>query len=129
MPPIVTSTRYPCATPVPSLIPTLPFGKSNDVGVGDLSNSIYGQGTTGTTLQGCCNLCYFGLPNCIQAIYYDYQGCVVRQPAAPTGTGLGVSAVCPNGKFAGLTYTPDVAPPFRSQGQFAGPCGQVYNNL
>ncbi|KAI4178026.1 MAG: hypothetical protein LQ348_005720 [Seirophora lacunosa] len=119
-----------CATPVPSLIPTLPFGKSNDAGVGDLSNSLYGQGTSGTTLEGCCNLCYFGLPNCVQAIYYSYQGCVVRQPAAPTGgTGVGVSDVCPNGQFQGLTYTPDLAPPFRSQGLLAGPCGQVYNNL
>ncbi|KAI4087616.1 MAG: hypothetical protein LQ344_006680 [Seirophora lacunosa] len=156
-PPVVTSTKYrkqrilvispsarkttspaniplppkkACATPVPSLIPTLPFGKSNDAGVGDLSNSLYGQGTSGTTLEGCCNLCYFGLPNCVQAIYYSYQGCVVRQPAAPTGgTGVGVSDVCPNGQFQGLTYTPDLAPPFRSQGLLAGPCGQVYNNL
>ncbi|KAL8933678.1 MAG: hypothetical protein Q9211_005648 [Gyalolechia sp. 1 TL-2023] len=127
---IVTKTVYPCATPVPSKIPTLPYGLSS--GSPNLisdSNTLYGSGTTGETLEGCCNLCYFGVPNCIQAFYYSYQGCVVQQADNFTGSGLGVSNVCPKGTIDGLTYNPDTNPPFRSTGNIAGPCGQTYNNL
>ncbi|KAL9026158.1 MAG: hypothetical protein Q9196_005133 [Gyalolechia fulgens] len=119
-----------CATPVPSKIPTLPYGLSS--GSPNLisdSNTLYGSGTTGETLEGCCNLCYFGVPNCIQAFYYSYQGCVVQQADNFTGSGLGVSNVCPKGTIDGLTYNPDTNPPFRSTGNIAGPCGQTYNNL
>ncbi|KAI4175265.1 MAG: hypothetical protein LQ343_001801 [Gyalolechia ehrenbergii] len=126
----VTKTVYPCATPVPSMIPTLPYGRSS--GSPNLisdGNSLYGSGTTGETLEGCCNLCYFGVPNCIQAFYYFYQGCVVQQADNFTGSGSGVSNVCPEGRIDGLTYNPDTNPPFRSTGDIAGPCGQTYSNL
>ncbi|KAL8915742.1 MAG: hypothetical protein Q9172_006706 [Xanthocarpia lactea] len=127
----VTKTVYPCATPVPILIPTVPFGKADPYpsSVLGTNNNLYGQGTTGTTLEGCCNLCYFGLSNCLQAFCYSYQGCVVQLATEVVGTGPGVSSVCPNGQIAGLTYNPDTSPPFRSQGNIAGPCGQTYNNL
>ena len=46
-----------------------------------------------------------------------------------TGTGIGVSSVCPNGAIGGLTYGPDSNPPFRSTGDIAGPCGQSYTNF
>ena len=81
------------------------------------------------TLEGCCNVCYFGIPNCIQAFWYSYQGCVVQQAVAPTGTGVGVSSVCPNGKISGLTYNRDSGADVRSTGDIAGPCGQFYNNF
>ncbi|KAI4199982.1 MAG: hypothetical protein LQ350_004244 [Teloschistes chrysophthalmus] len=125
----VTKTVYPCATPIPSLIPTVPYGLSNGAGGSSGGNSLYGSGTTGTTLEGCCNLCYFGVANCTQAYYYFYEGCVISQAGTYTGTGIGVSSVCPNGQIAGLTYNPDANPPFRSTGAIAGPCGQTYNNL
>ncbi|KAI4236864.1 MAG: hypothetical protein L6R40_006054 [Gallowayella cf. fulva] len=126
----VTKTVYPCATPVPTLIPTVPFGKANQPpSIPGTQNDLYGQGTTGETIEGCCNLCYFALPNCLNAFFYGYQGCVVQQPTEVIGTGPGVSEVCPNGQIAGLTYARDTTPPFRSQGQIAGPCGQTYNNL
>ncbi|KAL8947757.1 MAG: hypothetical protein Q9222_005997 [Ikaeria aurantiellina] len=129
-PPIVTKTVYPCATPISSLTPTVPYGlSSGSPNIGGQQNSLYGSGTTGTTLEGCCNLCYFGVPNCIQAFYYFYQGCVVSQAISVTGTGPGVSDVCPNGQIAGLTYNRDTNPPFRSTGNIAGPCGQTYNNF
>ncbi|KAI4102069.1 MAG: hypothetical protein L6R37_004575 [Teloschistes peruensis] len=125
----VTKTVYPCATPVPSMIPTVPYGLSNGVGVSSSGNTLYGSGTTGTTLEGCCNLCYFGVPNCTQAFYYFYEGCVIQQADMYNGTGIGVSPVCPKGQIAGLTYNRDANPPFRSTGDIAGPCGQTYNNL
>ncbi|KAL8677472.1 MAG: hypothetical protein Q9186_006113 [Xanthomendoza sp. 1 TL-2023] len=127
--PTVTKTVYP--TPVPTLIPTVPFGKANQPPSipGNGQNSLYGAGTKGETIEGCCNLCYFEIPNCINAFFYGYQGCVVQQPSEVIGTGPGISAVCPNGQIAGLTYSRDTAPPFRSQGDIAGPCGQTYNNL
>ncbi|KAL8751323.1 MAG: hypothetical protein Q9184_006104 [Pyrenodesmia sp. 2 TL-2023] len=129
-PPVVTSTLYPCATPIPIRIPTFPFGDPNDdVIFPDTYTERFYLDTVGGTLEGCCNLCYFGLQNCLSATYYSYQGCVVRRPTNPIGTGVGVSDACPVGQFAGLTYGRDTAPDFRSQGNLAGPCGQVYNNL
>ncbi|KAL8822369.1 MAG: hypothetical protein Q9191_006896 [Dirinaria sp. TL-2023a] len=94
-------------------------------------NSLYGSNTAGDSLEGCCNLCFFGVPNCIQAFYYFYEGCVIQQASAPTGTGVGVSDVCPQGQIAGLTYSRDdtADPPFRSTGDIAGPCGAVYDDL
>ncbi|KAL8690959.1 MAG: hypothetical protein Q9218_003717 [Villophora microphyllina] len=137
----VTKTVYPrlyqwtltgslaCATPIPNMISTVPYGLSNGAGVSSSQNTLYGSGTTGTTLEGCCNLCYFGVPNCTQAFYYFYEGCVIQQADEYTGTGEGASSVCPQGQIAGLTYSPDANPPFRSTGDIAGPCGQTYNNL
>ncbi|KAI4196582.1 MAG: hypothetical protein LQ346_003200, partial [Caloplaca aetnensis] len=121
-----------CATPVPILTPTVPFGNPNITAVfpENTSNERYFLDTPeGATIEGCCNLCYFGTANCILAVYYGYQGCVVIRPTVPVGTGVGVSDVCPVGQFAGLVYERDTAPTFRSQGDIAGPCGQVYNNL
>ncbi|KAG7008606.1 hypothetical protein G7Y79_00005g017470 [Physcia stellaris] len=128
-PPVITSTEYPCATPIPSVIPTIPYGMANQAGVIESSNSLYGSGTSGTSLEGCCNLCYFSVLNCIQAYYFFYEGCVVQQGTNVTGTSEGIGSICPNGKISGLTYNPDTAPPFRSTGTIAGPCGQTYNNL
>ncbi|KAL8834748.1 MAG: hypothetical protein Q9170_003625 [Blastenia crenularia] len=126
----VTKTVYPCATPIPNQTPTVPYGlSSGSSSIISYGNTLYGSGTTGTTLEGCCNLCYFTVPNCIQAFYYSYEGCVVSQATEVMGTGPGISNVCPNGKFAGLTYSPDTNPPFRSTGDIAGPCGTTYNNL
>ncbi|KAL8872228.1 MAG: hypothetical protein Q9174_002108 [Haloplaca sp. 1 TL-2023] len=104
----ITKTVYPCASPVPSKIPTIPFGRaSSPPSIPGTQNALYGQGTYGSTLGGCCNLCYFLLPNCLNAFYYDYQGCVVQTPTEVIGTGPGVSDVCPNGQIAGLTYSPE----------------------
>ncbi|CAF9934624.1 MAG: hypothetical protein HETSPECPRED_009295 [Heterodermia speciosa] len=128
-PPVVTSTEYPCATPIPSLIPTIPYGNSNQAGVIESSNELFGFDTPGATLEGCCNLCYFGTTNCIQAYYYFYEGCVIQQATSVNATGEGISNSCPNGQISGLTYSDDTSPPFRSTGTIAGPCGQVYNNL
>ena len=148
-PPVVTSTVYrkslhssyptpqnlpanhrpACATPVPSLTLNLPYGASNGANTGGNQNNLYGSETTGNSLEGCCNLCFFGVPNCVQAVYYSYEGCVIEQAVSPLGTGQGVSDVCPVGQIAGLTYNPDTNPPFRSTGLIAGPCGSVYNNL
>ena len=46
-----------------------------------------------------------------------------------TGTGEGISTVCPQGTVEGLTYSNDTNPAFRSTGDFAGPCGQTYDDL
>ncbi|KAI2616752.1 hypothetical protein GGR54DRAFT_220519 [Hypoxylon sp. NC1633] len=84
----------------------------------------------GATAEGCCNACYFGVANCVQAYWYFYEGCVVGTATNLTsGTGANASPVCPAGTFAGLTYGPDVAPAFRSTGNIAGPCGQGYTNF
>ena len=81
-----------------------------------------------TSAEACCNLCYFGLTNCVQAWYYFYEGCVVGQADA-VGNGVGINDVCPTGQFQGLTYRNDSGADFRSTGDFAGPCGMTYNNL
>ena len=129
-PPVITSTVYPCATPVPSLIPTIPFGIANQQGIFETQNNRYPlDSTEGASLEGCCNLCYFGLPDCVQAWWYSYQGCVVQQAISIEGTGQGISEVCPSGKISALRYGPDTSPPFRSTGSIAGPCGVEYNNL
>ena len=51
------------------------------------------------------------------------------QTAVVTGSGVGVSAVCPAGRISGLGYAPDFSPPFRSTGDIAGPCGEGYTNF
>ncbi|KAI4239596.1 MAG: hypothetical protein LQ349_000270 [Xanthoria aureola] len=133
--PTVTKTVYPCATPVPgegaNKVQTVPYGLAYPYpsSVPGTSNQRFDLSTKGGTLEGCCNICYFDIPNCLQAFYYSYQGCVVQQPTEIVGTGPGVSSVCPNGQIAGLTYNRDTNPPFRSTGNIAGPCGQTYNNL
>lgn len=124
-----------CATPVPgeggNKVQTVPYGLAYPYpsSVPGTSNQRFDLSTKGGTLEGCCNICYFDIPNCLQAFYYSYQGCVVQQPTEIVGTGPGVSSVCPNGQIAGLTYNRDTNPPFRSTGNIAGPCGQTYNNL
>ncbi|KAL8833438.1 MAG: hypothetical protein Q9176_007978 [Flavoplaca citrina] len=134
--PTVTKTVYPCATPVPgegyaNKVQTVPYGLAYPYpsSVPGTDNQRFDLTTNGATLEGCCNICYFEIPNCLQAFYYSYQGCVVQQPTEIIGTGPGVSSVCPNGQIAGLTYNRDTNPPFRSTGNIAGPCGQTYNNL
>ena len=93
-----------CATPITSLTPTLPYGLWNGVGVSTSQQTLYGSNTVGTTLEGCCNLCFFGLTNCIFAYWYFYEGCVVQQGLTVNGTGVGISDVCPNGKINGLVF-------------------------
>ena len=44
-------------------------------------------------------------------------------------TELGVSAVCPNGQIAGLTYVPYYAANPRGTGDVAGPCRLEYTNV
>ncbi|KAL8849158.1 MAG: hypothetical protein Q9221_005835 [Calogaya cf. arnoldii] len=134
--PTVTKTVYPCATPVPGVgfankVQTVPYGLAYPYpsSVPETDNQRFDLSSKGATLEGCCNICYFDIPNCLQAFYYEYQGCVVQQPTEIIGTGPGVSTVCPNGQIAGLTYNRDTNPPFRSTGNIAGPCGQTYNNL
>ncbi|KAH6642081.1 hypothetical protein C7974DRAFT_94827 [Boeremia exigua] len=122
-------TLYPCATPLPTLISTLPYGdavSSNDLGIQNTRFDL--NDARGASAEACCNTCYFGIPNCIQAFFYSYQGCVVQQ-AFNQGSGVGVSVSCPSGLFSGLTYTLDTSPAFRSTGDFAGPCGVQYNNF
>ena len=46
-----------------------------------------------------------------------------------TGSGEGVSTTCPQGTVEGLVYSNDTNPAFRSTGDFAGPCGQTYDDL
>lgn len=118
-----------CATPVPTLTPTLPYGLSPNPPA--TANTLFGGDTVaGASLEGCCNLCYFGIDNCVQAYWYFFEGCVIRQAAAPAaGDGVGVSTVCPVGRLAGLTYARDSSPAFRSTGDLAGPCGVGYGNL
>ena len=66
----------------------------------------------------------------MQAYFYSYQGCVVSQATAGKGDGVGAgSSSCPAGRLLGLSYGPDVSPAFRSTGNIAGPCGQVYSQL
>ena len=105
------------------------YGESNSPGVESVGNIIEGQGTKGTTPEGCCNLCFFELPNCIQAPLYDYQGCVVQQADTPTTTGEGMSNVCSNGKISGLTYDFDMTPLFRSTANIAGPSDTNHTNV
>ena len=93
------------------------------------SNALFGFDTLGATLEGCCNLCYFNVTNCIQAYYYFYEGCVIQQGTNVNGTARGISDSCPSGQITGLTYGNDTNPPFRSTGSIAGPCGQIYNDL
>jgi hypothetical protein len=84
----------------------------------------------GGSALACCNACFFDIPNCVQAYFYSYEGCVVTTATDLTSaSGLGVSNSCPNGLFTGLTYAPDTMPAFRSTGNFAGPCGMTYNDL
>ncbi|KAL8696719.1 MAG: hypothetical protein Q9201_007515 [Fulgogasparrea decipioides] len=131
VPATVTKTVYPCATPVPNRIPTVPYGlASQPPSIAGTQNTRYYLDTPeGASVEACCNLCYFGIPNCLQAFYYSYQGCVVQQPTEVTSTGPGVSSVCPNGQIAGLIYNPDANADPRGTGDMAGPCGQTYNNL
>ena len=112
-----------CATPIPTFTPTLPYGLASIGFSNNLNMSIH-------SAQDCCNLCYFGLQNCVQAWYFFYEGCSTGI-AAPDAVGnrVGVTASCPKGQLVGLTYRNDSGADFRSTGDFAGPCGQTYNNI
>lgn len=124
------TTLYPCATPIPTLVPTLPYGdadSSTDLELGPNGRFELSE-PQGASAEACCNACFFGIQNCIQAFWYSYQGCVY-QTASATGSGVGVSSSCPSGLFSGLTYGLDKSSAFRSTGNFAGPCGLQYNNL
>ncbi|KUL82473.1 hypothetical protein ZTR_10203 [Talaromyces verruculosus] len=133
--PTTTNTLYPCASPFPSLTPTLPYGDATLPS--NFSTEIilfYVSSTTeGASAQACCNACFFELANCIQAYWYSYEGCVVslatNSSLAGSASGEQVSTACPAGIFNGLTYEQDTNPAFRSTGNIAGPCGQTYNNL
>ena len=46
-----------------------------------------------------------------------------------TGSGEGLSTTCPQGTVEGLVYSNDTNAAFRSTGDFAGPCGQTYEDL
>lgn len=129
-PAVVSKTYFPCATSIPTLTPQLPYGLSNGVGVSSGGNNLYSLDTPqGASAEACCNTCYFELPYCIQAYWYFYEGCVINQASTVTGSGEGVSTVCPQGTVEGLAYSNDTNAAFRSTGDFAGPCGQTYDNL
>ncbi|OKL62116.1 hypothetical protein UA08_02368 [Talaromyces atroroseus] len=133
--PTTTKTFYPCATPFPSLIPTLPYGDSSLPDNFATENSIFNVASTpqGASAEACCNACFFEVPNCVQAYWYSYEGCVVSQVTngsiAGAASGQQVSHVCPAGTFNGLSYANDTNPASRSTGNIAGPCAQTYNNL
>lgn len=132
---------YPCASPVPTLISTIPYGDYHD-SLGSpgtqMGNTLYyNTSPQGSSAEACCNTCYFELTYCIAAYWYSYEGCVVNQGVVLNGligngvplTGEGKSTTCPYGTVEGLVYTPNTDAAFRSTGNFAGPCGQSYENL
>ncbi|KAL8733208.1 MAG: hypothetical protein Q9166_002225 [cf. Caloplaca sp. 2 TL-2023] len=125
----IFQTVYPCAAPLPSPGPA--YGDSYSPNSLGLQNNLYYLNTPqGSSASACCNTCFFEVPNCIQAYFYFYQGCVVSQATdLSSGSGQGISATCPVGTFNGLSYGPDVIPAFRSTGDIAGPCGQKYTNV
>ncbi|RAO68123.1 uncharacterized protein BHQ10_004135 [Talaromyces amestolkiae] len=133
--PATTSTLYPCASPFPSLTPTLPYGDATLPSNFTTENSLFyvSSTTEGASAQACCNACFFELANCIQAYWYSYEGCVVslatNSSLAGSASGEQVSTACPAGIFNGLTYEQDTDPAFRSTGNIVGPCGQTYNDL
>ncbi|KAI1078150.1 hypothetical protein F5B20DRAFT_244924 [Whalleya microplaca] len=128
-PAVITETVYPCANMVDNQGPA--YGDAHAAISLEQQNSLHYINTPeGASAESCCNLCYFGLENCVQAYWYFYEGCVISQATNLTaGTGEHVSSTCPVGTFEGLTYGPDVAPAFRSTGNIAGPCGQSYTNF
>lgn len=132
---IYTSIVYPCATPLTTDTPGLPYGDARMANNGSLpyvdGNDLYGLETSqGSSLQSCCNACFFELENCLEAYWYSYEGCVVMSadPAQFNGTGASTST-CPQGEIVGLEYDMDNSPAFRSTGNIAGPCGQSYRDL
>ncbi|MCJ1472370.1 hypothetical protein MMC13_001017 [Lambiella insularis] len=128
-PPTVTKTVYPCAPPLPSPGPAYGVASNPAAITAAIQYKYPLDSPEGASAETCCNTCFFTLPNCIQAYWYFYEGCVTEQATAVTGTGPGVSAQCPNGRIAGLTYGPDLTPPFRSTGSIAGACGVEYSNI
>ncbi|EED18883.1 conserved hypothetical protein [Talaromyces stipitatus ATCC 10500] len=123
-----TSTLYPCASPFPSLTPTLPYGDASLPSNFSTQNSLFALTSTreGASAQACCSACFFELANCIQAYWYSYEGCVVslaiNASLAGSASGKHVSRNCPAGIFNGLSYERDMNPAFRSTGNIAGPC-------
>lgn len=120
-----------CADIFPTLTPTLPYGDASNGAGFSTVNTLYYLSTdpAGASAQACCNKCFFGMENCVNAFWYFYEGCVVQQATAAAGNGIGNSTQCPSGQLVGLTYTNDTAPAFRSTGNIAGPCGVSYSNL
>ncbi|KAH8811072.1 hypothetical protein F5884DRAFT_854434 [Xylogone sp. PMI_703] len=127
-PPATTTTIYPCADPLPSPGPA--YGLHSTPADLHLVNDLH-QGTQGQNATACCHTCFFEIENCIQAWFYNVEGCVVSQASNLTSaSGEGVTSSCPAGTFRGLTYGPDNATQiFGSTGDIAGPCGQSYTNL
>jgi len=120
-----------CANPFPTNIPTMPYGDAINSASFSTANTLYYITSTpeGASAQACCNTCFFGVENCVNAFWYSYEGCVVQQAVNVTGNGVGLSAQCPGGQLKGLTYSNDTAPAFRSTGNIAGPCGVSYANV
>ena len=125
-------TVYPCATAPDGSLPSPgpAYGKYQDANKLELSNKLLHRSTPqGASAQACCNACFFEEDNCIQAWWYDYEGCVISQATNLTSaSGHGLNPRCPAGTFNGLTYIPDFEPPFRSTGDIAGSCGVDYSN-
>lgn len=127
--PTIYTTVYPCAAPLPSPGPAYgDYADSNPLG---LQNGLFYLDTPeGNNATSCCNICFFGVANCIQAYWYSYEGCVVSQATnLDSASGEGVSTSCPAGTFDGLSYGPDLKPAFRSTGNIVGPCGRSYTNF
>ncbi|KAG6999514.1 mannan endo-1,4-beta-mannosidase B [Physcia stellaris] len=127
--PTIYTTIYPCAAPLPSPGPAYgDYASSTNL---SLQNTLFYLNTPqGNSASSCCNTCFFGVANCIQAYWYFYEGCVVSQAMdLGSATGLGNSTSCPAGAFGGSSYGPDVNPAFRSTGNFVGPCGERYANF
>ncbi|CRG91120.1 hypothetical protein PISL3812_08168 [Talaromyces islandicus] len=99
------SSVWPCASPFPTLTPTSPYGNASIPSSLATENTLFhrGDSTAGASAQACCNACYFDLPNCIQAYWYSYEGCVVSQATNVSvphaASGHDVSSVCPAGTF------------------------------
>ncbi|KAI1378144.1 hypothetical protein F4677DRAFT_458818 [Hypoxylon crocopeplum] len=129
--PAVSETVYPCANMVDNQGPA--YGDAHPATSLAQQNTLYTLSDAsgwGESAESCCNACYFGVANCVQAYWYFYEGCVVSVATdLSPGTGDNASTSCPAGTFDGLAYGPDVNPAFHSTGNIAGPCGQSYTNF
>lgn len=117
-------------------LPNKAYGISNRGGnQGPINSTLYDPSTPiGSTREACCNECYFGSQNCVQATYHDDfvaflgdLGCRINLAPAAVGDGLPAHETenCPSGVISGLIYGPgDGYPMF-----IPGPCGEVYQNL
>ncbi|KAI1407951.1 hypothetical protein F5Y13DRAFT_115392 [Hypoxylon sp. FL1857] len=129
--PAVTQTVYPCVNMTNFQGPA--YGDANITTPLGQRNVLYARNDTtgyGASAELCCNACYFGVPNCVQANWYSSKGCIVSFATNTSAArGENPSSSCPSGLFNGLTYGPDVNPAPGSMGNIAGPCGQDYTNF